>query len=74
MSINPARSVGSALWGRIWTGFWIYLTAPVLGMLAGVEVQRWLTRRHERLCGKLTHDETVACFVRCDCSKELNHG
>ena len=74
MSINPARSFGSALWGRIWTGFWIYLTAPVLGMLAGVEVQRWLTRRHERLCGKLTHDETVACFVRCDCSKELNHG
>jgi aquaporin Z len=70
MSINPARSFGSALWAHLWSGFWIYLTAPVLGMLTGVELQRYLTRRHERLCGKLTHDETVTCFVRCDCLKE----
>ena len=74
MSINPARTFGSAVWAHLWAGFWIYLSAPLLGMLAGVELQRRLTTRHERLCGKLNHDETVTCFVRCDCLKELSHG
>lgn len=74
MSINPARTFGSALWAHLWSGFWIYLSAPLLGMLAGVELQRRLTVRHERLCGKLSHDETVTCFVRCDCLKETSHG
>jgi len=35
MSINPARSFASALPGHIWTAFWIYLTAPVIGMQLG---------------------------------------
>ena len=74
MSINPARTFGSAVWARLWAGFWIYLSAPLLGMLTGVELQRRLTTRHERLCGKLSHDETVTCFVRCDCLKEPSHG
>lgn len=74
MSINPARSFGSAVWAHLWEGFWIYLSAPLLGMLTGVELQRRLTTRHERLCGKLNHDETVTCFVRCDCLKEPAHG
>jgi aquaporin Z len=74
MSINPARTFGSAVWAHLWAGFWIYLSAPLLGMLAGVELQRRLTSRHERLCGKLNHDETVTCFVRCDCLKEPSHG
>lgn len=74
MSINPARSFGSAVWAHLWAGFWIYLSAPLLGMLAGVELQRHLTTRRERLCGKLNHDETVTCFVRCDCLKEPSHG
>jgi aquaporin Z len=73
MSINPARTFGSAVWAHLWAGFWIYLSAPLLGMLAGVELQRRLTTRHERLCGKLSHDETVTCFVRCDCLKEPPH-
>jgi aquaporin Z len=74
MSINPARTFGSAVWSHLWAGFWIYSSAPVLGMLAGVELQRRLTVRRERLCGKLNHDETIACFVRCDCLKERSHG
>lgn len=32
MSMNPARTLASALPGRIWTGLWIYFTAPCLGM------------------------------------------
>jgi aquaporin Z len=74
MSINPARTFGSAVWAHVWSGFWIYLSAPLLGMLAGAELQRRLMTRHDRLCGKLSHDETIACFVRCDCLKEPSHG
>jgi len=33
MSMNPARSFGSAVAARLWTGLWIYFTAPPLGML-----------------------------------------
>src|SRR5689334_7383947 len=35
MSMNPARSFASAAPGLIWQDFWIYVAAPVLGMLAG---------------------------------------
>ncbi len=38
MSLNPARSFASALLAQLWTGFWIYLTAPLLGMLLAAEV------------------------------------
>ncbi|HEX3851839.1 MAG TPA: aquaporin [Polyangiaceae bacterium] len=67
MSLNPARSFASAAIAASFRGFWIYLTAPIAGMLLGVEVQKRLDSRHERLCGKLNHSETVACFVRCTC-------
>ena len=42
----------------------------VLGMLSGVELQRLLTARHQRLCGKLNHSKAIACLLRCDCLKE----
>jgi len=67
MSLNPARSFASAVFAGSFRGFWIYLSAPALGMLLGVELQRRLEARHARLCGKLNHSETVACFVRCNC-------
>jgi aquaporin Z len=65
MSLNPARSFASAIVAGSWQGFWIYLTAPVLGMLAGVELQRALFERHHDLCGKLQHARSS--FVDCDC-------
>lgn len=37
MSLNPARSFGSALTANHWDGIWIYFTAPVLAMLLAVE-------------------------------------
>lgn len=71
MSLNPARTFASAVVAGSWRGFWIYLTAPVLGMLAAVEVD--LVRRgHGRPCGKLTHDRSIVCFVRCDCLSRSN--
>ena len=35
MSMNPARTFGSAFVGHLWTGLWIYFTAPVLAMQIG---------------------------------------
>jgi aquaporin Z len=32
MSMNPARTLASAWPAKIWTGLWIYFTAPCLGM------------------------------------------
>src|SRR6266446_4819772 len=32
MSMNPARTFSSAFVGHLWTGLWIYFTAPVLAM------------------------------------------
>ena len=37
-SINPARTFGSAVLAHVWTGFWIYCTAPLLGMFGAAEV------------------------------------
>lgn len=67
MSLNPARTFGSAVFARTLSTFWLYSTAPVLGMLAGIELHRGLTTEHQKLCGKLTHSRAVACFMRCDC-------
>jgi aquaporin Z len=70
MSLNPARTFGSAIVGNVWIGWWIYLTAPVLGMLAGIELHRLIARGHQRLCGKLNHSGGSACFIRCNCLHE----
>jgi aquaporin Z len=71
MSLNPARTFASAVVASSWRGFWIYLTAPVLGMLAAVEVDLF-RRGHRKPCGKLTHDRSIVCFVRCDCLSPSN--
>lgn len=40
MSINPARTFASALPAGDWRSGWLYLIAPVAGMLTGVELYR----------------------------------
>lgn len=62
MSINPARSFGSALPSGIWNHFWIYLTAPPLGMLAAGEVYLWRKGRDSVKCCKLNHDNRKRCI------------
>jgi len=62
MSINPARTFGSALPAGIWDGFWIYLAAPPLGMLAAAETYLWRRGRTEVKCAKLHHDNDQRCI------------
>lgn len=40
MSMNPARTLASALPAQVWTAIWIYFIAPLLGMLLAAEVLR----------------------------------
>ena len=40
MSMNPARSLASALPASQWSDLWLYFTAPLLGMLAAAESWR----------------------------------
>lgn len=63
MSMNPARTFASAAPGGPWTHAWIYYTAPILGMLAAVELYRRLLRRDtRRMCAKLDHPDHVRCI------------
>ena len=40
MSMNPARTFASAIIAGQWKSFWLYCTAPTLGMLAGEYLYR----------------------------------
>ena len=39
-SMNPARSLGPALTGGVWTGHWLYWLGPMAGAVAGALVYR----------------------------------
>jgi aquaporin Z len=62
MSMNPARSFGSAFPSGIWDHFWIYLTAPLLGMLTASELYLWRKGSHSVNCCKLHHDNPKRCI------------
>jgi aquaporin Z len=53
MSLNPARTLASAIPAQSWQGLWIYFTAPVLGMLLAAELHLRVGR--PRGCAKLDH-------------------
>jgi aquaporin Z len=65
MSMNPARTFGSALSSQVWKGWWIYFTAPPIGMLAAGEFYRRLRGAHGVVCAKLHHQNDKRCIFRC---------
>jgi aquaporin Z len=62
MSMNPARTVGSAVFARVWTGWWLYFVAPAAGMLLAAELVRKSRGVREQMCAKLYHDAGVRCI------------
>jgi aquaporin Z len=62
MSMNPARTFASAFPGGVWTAFWIYLTAPVLGMQLGATVYAFAKGWHVPGCAKLVHGQRQRCI------------
>ena len=62
MSINPARTLASALPAGLWTALWVYFTAPVLGMMAASLVYQLIRSKASVKCAKLNHHTTRRCI------------
>jgi aquaporin Z len=62
MSMNPARTFGSALPSGIWQGFLIYLVVPPIAMLLAAQVFVWLRGKAAVACCKLDHSPKVNCI------------
>src|SRR6185436_634065 len=45
MSMNPARTLGSAFLPHLWNSLWIYFSAPLIGMLLASEIYPLLKGR-----------------------------
>ena len=65
MSMNPARSFGSALPARLWGSLWIYFVAPPMGMLLAAQVYVWARGARGVICAKLHHANEQRCIFRC---------
>jgi aquaporin Z len=63
--LNPARTFSSALFAGVWTAVWIYLSAPLLGMLMGAACFVTVAGMDKVYCGKIYHDLDSPCPFRC---------
>jgi aquaporin Z len=62
MSMNPARTFGSAFVARDWTGIWIYFTAPLIGMLSAAQLYIVVQGRRRVPCAKMRHVAWEPCI------------
>lgn len=62
MSMNPARSLASAVPGGMWSHLWLYFIAPPLGMLAAAQLYVSLRSRAAVRCAKLDHAPDRRCI------------
>src|SRR3990172_2418621 len=65
MSMNPARTFGSALPAQLWQALWIYFTAPPIGMLLAAETYLRSIGPRGAICAKLHHHNDKRCIFRC---------
>lgn len=65
MSMNPARTFGSAVFANNWEAWWVYFTAPPLAMLAAGEAFVRLRGVHSVLCAKIDHSSKMRCIFNC---------
>lgn len=66
MSMNPARTFGSALPSNTWTAIWVYFLAPTAAMLAAGELYRLRRGAHAVFCAKLHHHNDQRYIFRCN--------
>jgi len=62
MSMNPARSLASAIPAMHWTDLWIYFSAPLIGMMAAAELYLRQKGAHQVGCAKLHHQNSQRCI------------
>ena len=62
MSMNPARSLASALFPGFWSHFWVYLAGPLTGMLVAAELYGRVRGAARVRCAKLFHSVRHRCI------------
>ena len=62
MSMNPARTLASAIPAGHWADLWIYFLAPPVGMLAAAELYLRLHGGSRIGCAKLHHQNRQRCI------------
>lgn len=62
MSLNPARTLASAIPAGHWADLWIYFTAPLLGMLLAAETYVRTRGIRAVFCAKLHHEHRTRCI------------
>jgi aquaporin Z len=71
VSLNPARTLGSAYSAGEWTAIWVYFTAPPIAMILAGQLYRIRAGRDSIFCAKLHHENDKRCIFRCNYG-ELN--
>ena len=66
MSMNPARTLSSAVGAQVWMFLWVYFVAPPVGMLLAAEVYQRLNIGRAVACAKLHHHNNQRCIFRCN--------
>jgi aquaporin Z len=66
MSMNPARTVGSALPAGVWTAVWVYFLAPPIAMLSAGQLYRHVRGSHRVFCAKFHHHNDKRCIFLCN--------
>ena len=61
-SMNPARTLASAIPGMAWEHLWIYMLGPTCGMLLAAQLQLLVRDQNETACAKLLHPSGVKCI------------
>ncbi len=75
MSMNPARTFGSAVLPQLWDSLWIYFLVPPLGMLVAAAL--YLRLNHVVGCAKLHHQNKLRCIFceyQATTQKEISTG
>jgi aquaporin Z len=62
MSMNPARTFGSALPSGIWNGFLVYLLVPPFAMLMAAQIFVWRKGHSAVHCCKIDHSPKRDCI------------
>jgi aquaporin Z len=65
MSMNPARTLGSAVPAQAFQALWIYFTAPPVGMLIAAELYLRIPSTRAVYCAKYHHNNRQRCIFRC---------
>lgn len=66
-SMNPARTLASAIPAATYTSLWIYLTAPFIGMFSGAVLFKLLNGHV--ICAKVFHCRHFRCIFNCGYKK-----